>query len=235
MLRAIDSTTMGRGMHGWLDSHFHFSFAEYYNPENIQFGVLRVWNDDIVLPGTGFGTHPHENMEIISYVLEGELSHADSMGNEHTLERGQVQYMSAGTGVTHSEYNHGTVPLRFFQIWIFADRNGYPPNYGDYRFIWEDRIGTWMPIATYTDNTDSVAPIKIHQDINAYASYLTTGTVLPFKVAPGRQAYMVVAEGKAKVNGIGLHARDAIEIVEEDVDVEALQDAHIVVIEMAKA
>jgi redox-sensitive bicupin YhaK (pirin superfamily) len=222
-------------MHGWLDSHFHFSFAEYYNPENIQFGVLRVWNDDIVLPGTGFGTHPHENMEIISYVLEGELSHADSMGNEHTLERGQVQYMSAGTGVTHSEYNHGTVPLRFFQIWIFADRNGYPPNYGDYRFIWEDRIGTWMPIATYTDNTDSVAPIKIHQDINAYASYLTTGTVLPFKVAPGRQAYMVVAEGKAKVNGIGLHARDAIEIVEEDVDVEALQDAHIVVIEMAKA
>ena len=125
---------MGRGIHGWLDSHFHFSFAEYYNPENINFGVLRVWNDDIVLPGTGFGTHPHDNMEIISYVLEGELSHADSMGNEQTLTRGQVQYMSAGTGITHSEYNHGEVPLRFFQIWIFADKRGYRPNYGDYRF-----------------------------------------------------------------------------------------------------
>ncbi|MDR3136302.1 MAG: pirin family protein [Coriobacteriales bacterium] len=234
MLRAIDSSTMGRGVHGWLDSHFHFSFAEYYNPENINFGVLRVWNDDIVLPGTGFGTHPHENMEIISYVLEGELSHADSMGNEQALERGQVQYMSAGTGVLHSEYNHGDVPLRFFQIWILADKSGYPPNYGDYRFVWEDRINKWMPVATWQENTSSPAPIKIHQDVNVYASLITQDKSLLFEVATGRQAYMVVAEGKARVNGIGLHMRDAIEITEEDVVVEALEDAHVVVIEMAK-
>ncbi|MDR1088924.1 MAG: pirin family protein [Coriobacteriales bacterium] len=234
MLRAIDSSAMGRGIHGWLDSHFHFSFAEYYNPENINFGVLRVWNDDIVLPGTGFDTHPHANMEILSYVVEGELSHADSMGNEHTLTRGQVQYMSAGTGVTHSEYNHGNVPLRFFQIWIFADKKDYPPNYGDYRFAWDDRIDTWLSIATSVDNTGSPAPIHIHQDINMYASYLRAGNTLPFEVAPGRQAYLVIAEGKARVSGIGLHARDALEIVDEYVDIEALEDAHMVIVEMAQ-
>jgi redox-sensitive bicupin YhaK (pirin superfamily) len=234
MLRAIESGTLGRGMHGWLDSHFHFSFADYYNPANISFGALRVWNDDLVLPGTGFDTHPHRDMEILSYVIDGELSHADSMGNEQTLGRGMVQYMSAGTGITHSEYNHGTVPLRFFQIWIFADEDGYEPNYGDHRFVWEDRVDTWMPIASGLDTADSTAPIRIHQDINVYATFLTAGASLPFEVGAGRQAYLVVAEGKARVGGIGLHARDAMEIVEEDVIVESLEDAHIVIIEMAK-
>ena len=133
MLRYIDHTKMGRGIHGWLDSHFHFSFAEYYNPQNIQFGVLRVVNDDMVQPGTGFDTHPHQNMEILSYVVQGELTHADNMGNEQTLTRGQVQYMSAGTGVLHSEYNMGKDLLRFLQIWILPDASGYQPNYGDYR------------------------------------------------------------------------------------------------------
>jgi redox-sensitive bicupin YhaK (pirin superfamily) len=226
---------MGRGIHGWLDSHFHFSFAEYYNPENINFGALRVLNDDIVLPGEGFDTHPHRDMEIVSYVIEGALSHADSMGNEQTLTRGQVQYMSAGTGVLHSEYNHGTVPLRFFQIWIFADQNDYLPNYGDQRFAWEDRIDTWLPLATGADNSESLAPIKIHQDVNVSATYLTAGTSLPLAVAAGRQAYLVVAEGAATVEGIGLHDRDAMEITEQDVLITAQTDAHIVVIEMAKA
>lgn len=234
MLQAIDSSTLGRGMHGWLDSHFHFTFGEYYNPEKINFGVMRVLNDDIIMPGTGFETHPHENMEILSYVIEGELSHADSMGNEHTLLQGQVQYMSAGTGITHSEHNHGTVPLRILQIWIYPDKDGYVPNYGDYRFAWEDRINKWLSIATSYENTASLAPVHVHQDINMYASYLSAGNLLPLEVNPGRQAYLVVAEGKARVNGIGLHARDAIEIVEEPVVVEALEDAHLVVIEMAK-
>lgn len=105
MIKFIDSKKMGRGKHDWLDSHFHFSFADYYNPQNMQFGVLRVINDDLVKPNTGFDTHPHKNMEIISYVVDGELSHSDSMNNQHTLTRGQVQYMSAGTGVLHSEHN----------------------------------------------------------------------------------------------------------------------------------
>jgi redox-sensitive bicupin YhaK (pirin superfamily) len=236
MLRAIDSKKMGRGVHGWLDSHFHFSFAEYYNPENVNFGALRVWNDDIVLPGTGFDTHPHQNMEIISYVVEGELTHGDSMGNKQTITRGQTQYMSAGTGVWHSEHNFGSEPLRFFQIWIFVDQDNYEPNYGDFRFVWEDRIDTWLAIATSTENSANPAPVKIHQDINMYATYLQADKSLPFEVGPGRQAYLVVAEGKARVNGIGLHSRDALEITEEDVVVEALEgNAHVVVIEMAKA
>jgi redox-sensitive bicupin YhaK (pirin superfamily) len=232
MLRAIESGSLGRGQHSWLDSHFHFSFADYYNPENINFGVLRVWNDDIVLPDTGFDMHPHKDMEIISYVIDGQLSHADSMGNEQALTRGQVQYMSAGTGVWHSEHNRGTVPLRFFQIWIFADENGYEPNYGDFRFKWEDRINQWLPLASSVDNAESQAPIKIHQDINAYATLLEAGKTLSFEVKPDRQAYLVVAEGKVRVEGIGLHARDALEIRSQDISLESLEDAHIVVIEM---
>ena len=235
MLNYVNSKQMGRGIHGWLDSHFHFSFAEYYNPENIQFGVLRVLNDDIVQPETGFDTHPHQNMEILSYVVEGELTHADSMGNEQTLTRGQVQYMSAGTGVLHSEYNNGNGLLRFLQIWILPDKAGYRPNYGDYRFKLEDRNGRWLPLATGAENKESVAPIHIHQDINAYATILSKGESIDFHVGKDRQAYMVLAEGRAQVEGIALDKRDAVEIIEQDVAVRAGEGAHIVVIEMAKA
>jgi redox-sensitive bicupin YhaK (pirin superfamily) len=236
MLRAIDSAGMGRGVHGWLDSHFHFSFAEYYNPENVNFGVLRVLNDDLVLPGTGFDMHPHQNMEIISYVINGELTHGDNMGNKQTLTRGQTQYMSAGTGVWHSEHNFGKETLRFFQIWIFVDTDNYQPNYGDYRFNWADRVNTWMPVATSYDNSNNLAPVKIHQDINMYATYLEADKSLPFAIGSGRQAYLVVAEGKAWVNGIGLHERDALEITEENIElVTKGDDAHVIIIEMAKA
>ena len=235
MLRYIDSKKMGRGRHGWLDSHFHFSFAEYYNPENMQFGVLRVVNDDIVQPGTGFDTHPHRDMEIISYVVDGELTHADSMRNKQTLTRGQVQYMSAGTGVTHSEYNLSKHLLRFLQIWILPDKRDYDPNYGDFRFAWADRNDKWLSIASGVDNEGSAAPIRIHADINMYAANIAQGNSLDFKVGPGRQAYMILVEGEAEVDGIRLHARDALEITEEDISVKAIETAHVVVIEMAKS
>jgi redox-sensitive bicupin YhaK (pirin superfamily) len=226
---------MGRGQHGWLDSHFHFSYAEYYNPQNINFVVLRVVNDDIVMPDYGFDVHPHENMEIISYVIDGELTHGDSMGNSETITRGQAQYMSAGTGVWHSEYNHGVAPLRFFQTWILPDAKGYEPNYGDYRFKWEDRVDKWLALATWTENKESEAPIKIHQDVNVYAAYITSGNTLKLEVAPDRQAYLVLAEGKARIEGIGLKERDAIEITSQDVVIEPIEgtDAHVYVIEMA--
>jgi redox-sensitive bicupin YhaK (pirin superfamily) len=134
MLRKIESKNMGSSNLGWLRSKFHFSFAEYYNPDNIQFGVLRVINDDLIEGGTGFDTHPHRNMEIISYVVNGDLTHRDSMGDKNTITRGQVQYMSAGTGVLHSEHNFGKDLLRLLQIWIFPAENGLQPNYGDYSF-----------------------------------------------------------------------------------------------------
>jgi redox-sensitive bicupin YhaK (pirin superfamily) len=232
MLRYIDHKSMGRGRHDWLDSHFHFSFAEYCNPDNIQFGVLRVLNDDQVQAGEGFDAHPHKNMEIISYVVEGELTHADSMGNKQTLARGQVQYMSAGTGVTHSEFNLGDSLLRFLQIWILPDRNGYTPNYGDVLFEWADRIGRWMPIAS--GESGSGAPIRIHADVNVFAALVESGQAIRFAVNSCRQAYLILIEGAAEINGIRLETRDALEITEEDIEINAIDSAHMLIIEMQK-
>jgi redox-sensitive bicupin YhaK (pirin superfamily) len=223
---------MGRGRHGWLESWFHFSFADYYNPNNINFGVLRVFNDDTVQPDAGFPTHPHQNMEIISYVVRGELSHKDSMGNAHTLTRGQSQYMSAGTGVTHSEFNLGNDELRFMQIWIMPDKDGYMPNYGDHRFVLEDRFDKWLPIATDYENAENDAPIKVHADINAYATILSAESVIKFEVKEGRQAYLVLLEGKATAGSIQLEERDALEVVGESFEISAVEAAHIFVIEM---
>jgi redox-sensitive bicupin YhaK (pirin superfamily) len=236
MIRYIDSKKMGRGVHGWLDSHFHFSFAEYFNPENINFGVLRVVNDDIVQPQTGFDMHPHRDMEIISYVVEGELTHEDSHGNRRTLTRGQSQYMSAGTGIWHSEYNWTqNSELRFLQIWIFPDRKNLKPNYGDYRFEVEDRRDRWMPLATGIANAGSLAPIKIHADINAYATLLSPGKTLNFEVESHRQAYIVQIEGHSLLNGIHLSTRDAAEAVGESLTVSTGdEEAHLLIIEMAR-
>ena len=233
MLTYVDSTKMGRGRHGWLESHFHFSFANYYNPENIRFGVLRVVNDDIVQPGEGFGTHPHSDMEIISYVINGNLSHKDSMGSEQTITRGELQYMSAGTGITHSEYNNGSEELRFAQIWIFTDQQGYQPQYGDFRFRWEERIDKWLHMVTGVEKPVGNAPVHIHQDANIYASYLTAGKELSFEVGADRQAYLVLFEGSAEVNNIKLKERDALEIVKENVTIKAKEDAHMLILEMA--
>jgi redox-sensitive bicupin YhaK (pirin superfamily) len=224
---------MGRGHHGWLESYFHFSFARYFNPHNVRFGVLRVLNDDIVQAGEGFDTHPHRDMEIISYVIQGELSHRDSMGNVHTLTRGQSQYMSAGTGVTHSEYNHGEGELRFAQIWLFPDRDGYKPNYGDHRFALEERFDRWMPLATSCDNAENTAPIKIHADANIYAAIISAGKKIEFEVSVDRQAYLVLFEGEATVNGVRMNTRDAMEIVKENITITADSEAHILLIEMA--
>jgi redox-sensitive bicupin YhaK (pirin superfamily) len=232
MLRYIDHTKMGRGRHGWLDSYFHFSFAEYYNPDNMQFGALRVINDDTVQAGEGFDTHPHKNMEIISYVVDGELTHEDSMKNRRALTRGQAQYMSAGTGVTHSEYNLGDKPLRFLQIWILPDKKNYAPNYGDYRFAWEDRQGRWLPIAS--GNPESPAPIKIHADVNMYAAQIAEGGELAFETRPGRQAYLVLIEGAAHIGGHALAERDALEIIEQDITISAADTSHVIVLEMAR-
>ena len=243
MMKFVDHSRMGRGRHGWLDSHFHFSFAEYQNPRNIRFGVLRVMNDDLVQPGTGFDSHPHKNMEIISYVVDGALTHLDSMGNERTLTRGQVQYMSAGTGVVHSEYNHGKELLRLFQIWIFPDKKELKPNYGDVRFALDDRKDRWLLLASSTHDAASSAPIRIHADINAWAALISPGQSLDFELDAGRQAYLALIEGGADLQGkagssVSLSMRDAAEISEESFTVTARPDsdmpAHVLVIEMMR-
>ncbi|AJH00006.1 pirin [Clostridium beijerinckii] len=231
MLRVIDSGNMGSSNLGWLRSKFHFSFAEYYNPHNIKFGVLRVINDDLVESNTGFDTHPHRNMEIISYVVNGELTHGDSMGNKNTITRGHVQYMSAGTGVYHSEHNLGKDELRFLQIWIFPDKEDYKPNYGDYRFDWSDRQNKWLHMVSSKNGN---APIKINQDINVYSLELDKGKEINFQVNEGRQAYLVQIEGGAIINDIELNNRDGMEIVEEDILIKAKEISHILILEMKK-
>lgn len=231
MLRKIDNTKMGSSDLGWLKSKFHFSFAEYYNPSNINFGVLRVINDDLVKPGTGFDTHPHRDMEIISYVIDGELTHGDSMGNRRTLSRGHIQYMSAGRGVFHSEHNLGEETLRFLQIWIFPDKNGYEPNYGDYKFELKDRKNKWLNIVSSKEGN---APIKINQDANIFVLELDKDKEIEFKVGEGRQAYLVQIEGRADINNIILNKRDGLEIIEEDIKIKAIETSHFLVIEMKK-
>jgi redox-sensitive bicupin YhaK (pirin superfamily) len=173
-------------------------------------------------------------------VVDGELTHRDSMGNERTLSRGQIQYMSAGTGVLHSEYNHGKDLLRFFQIWIFPDKKGYEPNYGDVRFKLEDRYGKWLALAGPAESGGGGAPVKIHADVHAYAAILSPGKSLDFGVSPDRQAYLALIEGGARLTGgdggeADLAARDAAEITGENFTVTAGDEAaHLLVIEMAR-
>lgn len=231
MLKKLESKKMGRSNLGWLRSIFHFSFAEYYNPENINFGKLRVINDDLIEPGSGFGLHPHKDMEIISYIVDGELTHGDNMGNKNTVSRGQVQYMSAGTGVYHSEHNLGKKTARLLQIWILPDKTGYKPNYGDYRFNWDARHNKWLHMVSSKDGN---APIKINQDMNIYALELDRDKEISFPVHKGRQVYLLQVEGSSTINNISLDSRDAMEIVEEDILIKANEKAHVVILEMKK-
>lgn len=231
MLKKLDNKKMGRSDLGWLQSIFHFSFARYQNPDNINFGKLRVINDDLIQSKKGFGMHHHEDMEIISYVVDGELTHGDSNGNKNTIARGHAQYMSAGTGIYHSEHNLGDTTSRLLQIWIYPDRKGLEPNYGDYKFAWEDRKNKWLQIVS---SIEGDAPIKIHQDANIYVMELDKGKEIDFQVNEGRQAYLVQIEGISNINDIELNDKDALEIVEEDIIIKSTEKSHILVIELAK-
>lgn len=231
----------------WLESRFHFSFAEYFNPAKSEFGVLRVLNDDLVQPHSGFGTHPHRDMEIITYIVDGKLTHKDSMGTAESLGRGCVQYMSAGTGVTHSEMNRTNSLLRFLQIWIKPNARGLPPNYGSRVFSKEDRHNKMQALVTSyanaAENQDSgKGVIPIHQDANFYVSEMDPGYEQTFVLGKKRQAYMVCIEGGLDVNGkVTMEGRDAIEIVgspskEFNVTFKADPEkgAHFLLIEMEK-
>lgn len=231
MLRKLDHRKMGKSNLGWLKSIFHFSFAEYFNIDNMNFGVLRVINDDLIEGNTGFDLHPHKDMEIVSYVVEGELTHGDTMGNRNTISRGHVQYMSAGTGVYHSEYNLGDSTARLLQIWVIPDKKGYKPAYGDYRFNWDDRKNKWLNIVS---SKDGDAAIKINQDANFYVVELDEGKEIDFQVGSNRQAYLVQIEGNSTINNLELNERDALEIVEEDILIKADKKSHVLVIEMKK-
>lgn len=197
----------------WLQSRFHFSFAEYNNIKNSSFGALRVMNDDLVQPKRGFGTHPHRNMEIATYIVNGRLTHEDSMGNSQSLGRGSIQFMTAGTGLQHSEANHTDKPLRFIQTWIVPDRAGLTPNYGGYDASFNQEKNVIRHLASSVEDTEHETPVKLNQDVNCYAAELELGKSLSIDIAEGRQAYLLCIEGKLKVNGSAMVRHDGCEIV----------------------
>eukprot|EP00195_Chlamydomonas_chlamydogama_P006945 CAMPEP_0202890082 /NCGR_PEP_ID=MMETSP1392-20130828/591_1 /ASSEMBLY_ACC=CAM_ASM_000868 /TAXON_ID=225041 /ORGANISM="Chlamydomonas chlamydogama, Strain SAG 11-48b" /LENGTH=281 /DNA_ID=CAMNT_0049573573 /DNA_START=241 /DNA_END=1085 /DNA_ORIENTATION=+ len=203
----------------WLESRFHFSFADYWNPERNNFGVLRVVNDDLVKPRAGFGTHPHRDAEIFSYVIDGKLSHADSMGNKEALPRGCVQYMSAGTGVTHSEMNDESETCRFLQLWITPDKKGHKPQYGSSTYDKEDRHNRLLQILGGTapppawPNVNRTHEININQDANVFVSESDAGTSFNIPLSHSRQAYLVCIEGGMTVNDVTLNVRDGARVM----------------------
>ena len=205
----------GHAQHGWLDSWHSFSFADYNDPAHMGFGPLRVINEDRVQPGMGFGMHGHRDMEIISYVLEGQLAHSDSMGNGSTIVPGDVQRMSAGRGVRHSEFNPSkTAPVHFLQIWIEPARSGIDPGYEQTHVSAVAKRGTLRPIASLDGRDGSVT---IHQDAAIHAALIDGAESARYKLASGRRAYVHVARGGVYVNGIPLGAGDAAKINAEPV------------------
>jgi len=208
MIEIRKSEDRGRADHGWLRSYHTFSFADYYDAENMGFGHLRVINEDRIQPGTGFGTHGHRDMEIISYVLEGALAHKDNMGNGSTIVPGDVQLMSAGKGVLHSEFNHARDDVtHFLQIWIEPNVSGIPPSYEQKHFDAASKRGKLRLVASPDGRENSVT---IHQDAFVYAALLDGTDRATHKLQPGRRAYMHVARGRLTVNGQPLEAGDAL-------------------------
>jgi quercetin 2,3-dioxygenase len=213
MLNIRRANERGHANHGWLDSFHTFSFAGYFDPEHMNFGSLRVLNEDRVQPGKGFGTHSHKDMEIISYVLEGALSHQDSMGNGSVIKPGDVQRMSAGSGVTHSEANPSAEqPVHFLQIWIVPEVTGLRPSYEQKFFTAEEKRGHLRVIASPDGRNGSVS---IHQDAIIYSTLLDGAQKLLHPVVPGRRAFVHVAQGKVTANDQALLAGDALQITGE--------------------
>ena len=203
----------GHADHGWLDTYHTFSFATYQDPENMGFRTLRVMNDDTVQPGMGFGTHGHENMEIVSYVLEGALEHKDSMGGGSVLRPGDVQRMTAGSGLTHSEFNHSREEiLRFLQIWILPAETGLDPSYEEKQFSPDEKRGRLRLIVSPGGRD---ASLRIHQDVEIYASILSAGERVEHELERGRHAWIQVARGSVAVNGLALGRGDGAAVSEE--------------------
>ena len=225
------STARGHANHGWLDSYHTFSFANYYDPEHMGVSNLRVINDDTVMPGQGFGTHGHQDMEIVSYVLDGALEHKDSMGNGSVIRPGDIQRMSAGTGVRHSEYNpSATEPVHFLQIWLVPNRAGVQPGYAQKHFPLEDRRGRLVLLVS-PDGRDG--SLSAHQDGLLYGSLLEAGEAVEHPLAAGRRAYVHVARGQVAVNGTPLGSGDGATLDDVDrVHLEGLGHAEVLLFDL---
>jgi redox-sensitive bicupin YhaK (pirin superfamily) len=228
--RAFDR--LGGGDHGWLNTRHHFSFADYRDPKRMDWGALRVWNDDEIAPQTGFPPHPHADMEIITYVRQGAITHQDSLGNKGRTKAGDVQVMSAGTGIRHSEYNLEDEPTAIFQLWIIPTRRGGDPGWDTRPFPQGEGAGHFVTLASGIDGDADALPIRA--DARVLGTTLKAGETAEYRLAPNRRAYLVPAKGAVEVNGVRIEARDGAAIENERVlTVTALDDAEIVLADVS--
>ncbi|MFY9152211.1 MAG: pirin family protein [Prolixibacteraceae bacterium] len=223
----------GHANHGWLKTWHSFSFASYYNPDRMHFGALRVLNDDIISAGMGFGTHPHDNMEIITIVLDGELAHRDSMGNGSVIRPGEVQVMSAGTGIQHSEYNHSEInEVGLLQIWIFPDKKNVEPRYGQARFQEEEMKGKWRTVVSPDGKDES---LWIHQQAWFSLGEFEPETVVNYSLKkPGNGIYLFLISGEMEIGAEKLNARDAIciEEIDSEINLKTIKTTKMLVLEV---
>lgn len=232
MIRVRKAQDRGHANHGWLDTYHTFSFSSYRDPNHVHFRALRVMNEDFVAAGQGFGTHPHNDMEIVTYVLEGALEHKDSMGNGEVLRPGEFQRMSAGTGITHSEFNpSATEPVHLYQIWLFPDRKGIEPSYEQKRFPAEDRRNRLQLVASREAESGS---LLIHQDAKIYLSLLDKDSHVEHELPNERHAWLQVLRGSVTLNGVELKTSDGAAVSEEgSLSIQANEDAEIMLFDLA--
>ena len=224
--------TLGAANHGWLDAHHHFSFADYYDPKRMAWGNLRVWNDDAIAPKSGFPPHPHSDMEIITYVREGAITHQDSLGNKGRTEAGDVQVMSAGSGITHAEYNLEDETTRLFQIWILPTQRGGNPSWGARPFPKGDRSGRFVTLASGFAEDGDALPIRT--EARVLGATLKAGQTTEYPLGSDRHAYLVPATGRIEINGVPANTRDGVAISDtETLTVTALEDAELVMVDAA--
>ena len=223
--------TLGGANHGWLDAKHHFSFADYHDPKRMSWGALRVWNDDKIAPNSGFPPHPHANMEIITYVRTGAITHQDSLGNTGRTEAGDVQVMSAGSGIRHAEYNLENEDTTLFQIWILPTKAGGEPSWGAKPFPKGERSGKFVTLASGMAGDEEALPIRT--DARVLGATVKAGESVDYHFGDGnRQGYLVLAKGKASVNGVELNARDGAAITgESDIKVTASEDTELVLVD----
>ena len=232
MIERRPFTDLGGADHGWLNAKHHFSFANYYDPKKMGWGPIRVWNDDAIAPNTGFPAHPHANMEIITYVREGAITHQDSMGNKGRTEAGDVQVMSAGTGVRHSEYNLEDETTKLFQIWIEPSQAGGAPAWGAKPFPKHERNGQFVTLASGFAEDTGALPIRTNA--RGLGATLQAGEQTEYALGDDRLAYLVPSKGSVEVNGVVLNTRDGAAIAHEGVlHVKALENAEIVMVDSA--
>jgi quercetin 2,3-dioxygenase len=221
---------LGGANHGWLDTRHHFSFAGYRDPERMHWGKLRVWNDDLIAPGTGFDPHPHQAMEIITYVRAGAITHQDSLGNTGRTEAGDVQVMSAGTGIRHAEYNREKEPTRLFQIWIIPDAQGGEPRWDARPFPKGDRAGHFVTLASGIAGDGDALPIRTSARV--LGATLKAGQRAEYRLGAGRRAYLVPAAGSVEINGVAANTGDGVAIADESVlHVTAREDSELVLVD----